>query len=75
MTQSYPDVRVGDLWRSLDPRDVARNRRVEVEAVKAEFVHVRSYLAGRLGRASRIHISRFDGQQFELLTRPDQHSP
>jgi hypothetical protein len=68
MTESR-EPSVGQFWRSLDPRDLARNRRVKIVEVRDDFVFVQSFLAGRNGRMSRIHRGRFDGVQFELITR------
>lgn len=62
-----PTPAVGQLWWSLDPRDVVRKRTVEVEAVVGDFVYVRSFLRERPGRHSRIHSSRFDGKQYRLV--------
>lgn len=62
---SFPEV--NELWRSLEPRDVARNRVVRIERVDAEFAYVKSFIGGAIGRRSRIHRSRFDGVEFERL--------
>ena len=61
------EIAVGQVWRSLDPRDMQRKRTVEILDYDAEFVFVVSYLGYRRGRRSRIHRSRFDGVQYKRV--------
>jgi hypothetical protein len=62
------EVEVGQVWRELSQYGRGRNRHVRIEGISegGDFAYVESIIAGRIGRRSRIHVSRFDGRQYEL---------
>ncbi len=61
-----PDVRVGDIWKSTDPRD--SDRRILVTRVTTHIVHYRTVGAERVISSNR---ARFNGKRggFALAER------
>ena len=67
--KTYPDVKVGQVWRDRDPRMRSGSRFVRVESVAGVFAYYRTtgWPMGRL--ASSLYRSRVDRFQraFELV--------